>query len=115
MIVRRLCHGTDHPPLGMAHLGLDFGPAERHLAALVPEKIQESEEIYLLGPGDEANVKVRDALMDIKILEHVDKNGLEQWRPVFKAPFPLDAAGIGQVCRAPGSAGARLDDRSGAR
>ena len=41
--------------------GLDFGPAERHLAALVPEKIQESEEIYLLGPGDEANVKVRDA------------------------------------------------------
>ena len=40
--------------------------------------------------------------MDIKILEHVDKNGLEQWRPVFKAPFPLDAAGIGQVCRALG-------------
>src|SRR4051794_17384587 len=83
--------------------GHDFGPAERHLSALVPEKLQESEEVYLLGTGDDANVKVRDALMDIKILDQVDENGLEQWRPVLKAPFPLDAAGIAQVCRALGA------------
>ena len=68
-----------------------------------------------MAAGDEANVKVRDALMDIKVLEHVDKNGLEQWRPVFKAPFPLDAAGIAPGLPGAGTAAARLDDRSGAR
>ena len=30
-------------------------------------------------------MKVRDALMDIKVLREVDENGLEQWTPVMKA------------------------------
>jgi exopolyphosphatase/guanosine-5'-triphosphate,3'-diphosphate pyrophosphatase len=32
--------------------------------------------------------------MDVKQLEAVDGNGLEQWRPVLKASFPLDAADV---------------------
>jgi exopolyphosphatase/guanosine-5'-triphosphate,3'-diphosphate pyrophosphatase len=39
-------------------------------------------------------VKVRDGLMDVKLLEAVDGNGLEQWRPVLKASFPLAAAEV---------------------
>jgi exopolyphosphatase/guanosine-5'-triphosphate,3'-diphosphate pyrophosphatase len=39
-------------------------------------------------------VKIRDGLMDVKRLEAVNGDGLEQWRPVLKKPFPLDAAEV---------------------
>lgn len=77
--------------------GQDFGAAEPRIAALVAEKVENSEEIYLLATGLDANVKIRDELMDIKILERVDANGLEQWRPVLKEPFPLTASAVAQV------------------
>ena len=48
---------------------------------------QESDEIYLLSKTGE-NVKVRDDLMDIKVLREVDAEGLEQWYPVMKASLP---------------------------
>ncbi len=76
--------------------GRRFGPAESRLAALAPGAVQESSETYLLsGAGD--NVKVRDALMDIKVLREVDGNGLEQWTPVMKAAFPLPADEVAKV------------------
>jgi exopolyphosphatase / guanosine-5'-triphosphate,3'-diphosphate pyrophosphatase len=76
--------------------GNRFGPAEALLAALTPGGVQVSSETYLLsGAGD--NVKVRDALMDIKVLREVDANGLEQWTPVMKAGFPLPAAEVAKV------------------
>lgn len=73
-----------------------FGTAESRLQALAPGAVQESEEIYLLhGTGD--NVKVRDRLMDIKVLRQVDEAGLEQWTPVMKQSFPLPAAAVAKV------------------
>ncbi len=76
--------------------GHRLGPAESRLAALTPIGVQESDETYLLsGAGD--NVKVRDALMDIKVLREVDGNGLEQWTPVMKAGFPLPATEVARV------------------
>ena len=76
--------------------GQHFGAAEDAFAALTPTGVQESDELYLLsGAGD--NVKVRDDLMDIKILVEVDADGLEQWRPVLKAGFPLAATEVGRV------------------
>lgn len=39
----------------------------------------------------DASVKIRDGLLDVKRLEAVDHDGLEQWRPVLKAIFPLSA------------------------
>ena len=38
--------------------------------------------------------------MDVKQLEAVDGNGLEQWRPVLKASFPLAAADVRVVLEA---------------
>ena len=38
--------------------------------------------------------------MDIKTLQQVDADGLEQWQPVLKAPFPLSADQLAAVCRA---------------
>jgi len=79
--------------------GLRFGAADAHFAALTPSGVQESDELYLLsGAGD--NVKVRADLMDIKILVEVDAAGLEQWRPVMKAGFPLAAADVAKVFEA---------------
>jgi exopolyphosphatase/guanosine-5'-triphosphate,3'-diphosphate pyrophosphatase len=76
--------------------GTRFGPAEAHFAALTPGGIQESDELYLLsGLGD--NVKVRDDLMDIKVFVESNADGLEQWRPVMKAGFPLPAADVAKV------------------
>ena len=74
--------------------GDDFGEAERKLAAIAPERVHESDEVYLLSVASDASVKVRDGLMDVKLLEAVDGDGLEQWRPALKAEFPLAAAGV---------------------
>ncbi|SDX70105.1 Ppx/GppA phosphatase family protein [Thiocapsa roseopersicina] len=76
--------------------GRRFGAAEARLAALAPEGVQESDEIYLLaGAGD--NVKVRAELIDIKVLRQVNADGLEQWTPVMKAGFPLPATEAAKV------------------
>jgi exopolyphosphatase / guanosine-5'-triphosphate,3'-diphosphate pyrophosphatase len=79
-----------------------FGAAEVVLGALEAERVQESDEVYLLSQESDASVKVRDSLMDVKQLEAVDGNGLEQWRPVLKGEFPLGAADVQTVLRALG-------------
>jgi exopolyphosphatase / guanosine-5'-triphosphate,3'-diphosphate pyrophosphatase len=81
--------------------GQRFGEAEARLATLAPSGAQESDEIYLLS-GAGANVKIRDALMDIKVLREVNADGLEQWTPVMKAGFPLAAADAAKVLGALG-------------
>lgn len=45
--------------------GQEFGEAEAVLAALASEGAQDSDELCLLSPVCDANVKVRDGLMDI--------------------------------------------------
>jgi exopolyphosphatase/guanosine-5'-triphosphate,3'-diphosphate pyrophosphatase len=82
--------------------GQEFGAALAHLAAMAPDKVQTSDEIYLLASGSDANVKIRDQLLDIKVLECVDANGLEQWRPALKEPFPLSASTVAAVRTAVG-------------
>jgi exopolyphosphatase/guanosine-5'-triphosphate,3'-diphosphate pyrophosphatase len=64
--------------------------------------VQESDELYLLSQESDASVKVRDVLMDVKRLEAVDGNGLEQWRPVLKGRFPLGADDLRTVLGALG-------------
>ena len=76
-----------------------FGQADAAFAALTPGGVQESDELYLLsGAGD--NVKVRDDLMDIKVLKSIDGAGLERWTPVMKAGFPLPADDVRRVFEA---------------
>jgi len=76
--------------------GRHFGEADGRLAQFTPGGSQESDEIYLLSPTG-SNVKVRDALMDIKELREVNADGLEQWTPVMKVGFPLPAAEVTKV------------------
>jgi exopolyphosphatase/guanosine-5'-triphosphate,3'-diphosphate pyrophosphatase len=81
--------------------GRRFGQAEQRLAGLTPSGVQDSDELYLLS-GAGGNVKIRDALMDIKVLREVNADGLEQWTPVMKAGFPLPAAEAAKVVEALG-------------
>ncbi len=76
--------------------GRRFPSAEERLARLTPSGVQESDEIYLLSASGD-NVKVRDALMDVKVLREVNADGLEQWTPVMKAGFPLSASDTAKV------------------
>jgi exopolyphosphatase / guanosine-5'-triphosphate,3'-diphosphate pyrophosphatase len=75
--------------------GERFGDAEDRFAELTPESVQESEEVYVLSWVADETVKVRDGLLDIKHLEHVNEDGLEQWKPVLKEGFPLSADAVG--------------------
>ena len=84
--------------------GERFGEADTRFAALEPERVQESDEVYLVSTESDASVKVRDGLMDVKHLEDVNEDGLEQWIPVMKATFPLPAAEVGSVLAALGVA-----------
>jgi exopolyphosphatase / guanosine-5'-triphosphate,3'-diphosphate pyrophosphatase len=84
--------------------GERFGDADSRLESLAAGPAAESDELYLLGLRSEASVKVRDGLMDVKILERVDDDGLEQWRPLMKASFPLAKADVVTVLDALGAA-----------
>jgi exopolyphosphatase/guanosine-5'-triphosphate,3'-diphosphate pyrophosphatase len=95
--------------------GESFGAAEERLAALRPERVHESDERYLLTAADVDTVKMRDGLMDVKRLERTSTDGLEQWLPVLKAPFPLAADDVRVVLAAlridaPAGEAASLDD-----
>jgi exopolyphosphatase / guanosine-5'-triphosphate,3'-diphosphate pyrophosphatase len=82
--------------------GEGFGAAEAALAALTPDTVEESDELYLLS-AEGANVKVRAGLVDIKLLREVDADGLERWEPVMKQGFPLPAAAVSRVFQALGA------------
>ena len=82
--------------------GESFGDADTKYAALTPTDVQESDELYFLTSENNENVKVRFDLMDIKTLVEVNADGLEQWKPVMKAKFPLPAAEVKQVLEALG-------------
>jgi len=103
--------GTAEAPTGIVPrwewrtFGESFGSADERLALLEPERRQESDEVYLLSLESDSSVKIRDGLMDVKRLEAVDGDGLEQWRPVLKASFPLPAAGVSIVLEALGMSG----------
>jgi exopolyphosphatase/guanosine-5'-triphosphate,3'-diphosphate pyrophosphatase len=77
--------------------GESFGDAEQRFAAFTPEKVRESAEVYILSAVSNDNTKVRDLLMDIKTLQQVNEDGLEQWKPIMKGAFPLPVAEITNV------------------
>src|SRR4051812_31285514 len=77
--------------------GERFGAAEERLAALAPERVQDSDEVYVLALDSDASLKVRDGLLDVKRLQRVNDVGLEQWMPVAKGEFPLGADEIAKL------------------
>ena len=70
------------------------------LAAHPRTRHVESSEIYLASASSEGNPKIRDEKIDIKALQMVNDDGLEQWKPVLKASFPLSEDQLAEVYRA---------------
>ena len=107
--VRERRRRRDRPALGVAHLRRELRRLPRSSSPQgEPARVQESDEVYLLSEESDASVKIRDGLMDVKRLEAVDGNGLEQWRPVLKSSFPLAAADVAAVLDALGVSGPEL-------
>jgi exopolyphosphatase/guanosine-5'-triphosphate,3'-diphosphate pyrophosphatase len=46
-------------------------------------RVKDSKEVYILSRKSNENVKIRDGLMDVKSLQAVNEDGLEQWRPII--------------------------------
>jgi exopolyphosphatase/guanosine-5'-triphosphate,3'-diphosphate pyrophosphatase len=84
--------------------------ADAVFATVEPSPPAESDETYFLTDSG-ANVKIRDGLVDIKLLREVDQDGLERWEPVLKRPFPLSSDDLATVLDALGIKGPA--DRSG--
>jgi exopolyphosphatase / guanosine-5'-triphosphate,3'-diphosphate pyrophosphatase len=74
-----------------------FGSDDDVFGDRSPDRVQESDELYILSVARGDTVKVRDGLMDVKHLEQVNDDGLEQWAPVMKAEFPLSAEQVHSI------------------
>lgn len=59
----------------------------------------ESAEVYVLSTVVDENPKVRDGKMDVKSLQQVNEDGLEQWKPILKVSFPLNQEQLAEVYR----------------
>jgi len=74
--------------------GERLAPFRQQLEKLAQRRETSSKEIYLVSAvTDECNAKIRAELMDIKVLIAVER-GLEQWKPILKAGFPISATAI---------------------
>jgi exopolyphosphatase / guanosine-5'-triphosphate,3'-diphosphate pyrophosphatase len=73
---------------------------DRRFDALPTERVDESDETYLVSPHSDASVKVRAGLVDVKTVVHRSDDGLERWQPVLKAPYPLSGLDVGVLVRA---------------
>ena len=89
--------------------GPRLGAAEARLADIEPMRVHDSDEVYVLALGHEASIKTRDGVMDVKRLERVNADGLEQWLPVVKSTYPLGAEGIAEAIAALGATVAPLE------
>jgi len=77
--------------------GERFDAVDAQLDALSVERLQDSDEIYLLSVHGDASIKLRDGVLDVKHREQINDDGLELWMPVMKAAFPLSAADVTSV------------------
>lgn len=67
----------------------DFGVGEAAMRALPMDFNKKTEEEYILSRNSDENVKIRFDLVDVKSLQNVNEDKLEQWLPVLKTGFPI--------------------------
>ena len=94
MKVRNLVN-TETPRFEFRSFAQNFGIVEQKIRMLsAVENIRESAEIYILSAkNDTHNIKIRNDVLDIKVLMQ-KKKGLEQWQPFMKHEFPISAEDV---------------------
>ena len=68
--------------------GQSFGDAEENIKRHGEKGFKKSEEQYILSRVSNENIKIRDDLADIKSLQQINSDKLEQWLPTMKEGFP---------------------------
>lgn len=79
--------------------GENFGVSEEKIKAYELGNFKKSSEKYILSRNSNENCKVRDELMDIKSLQQINDDKLEQWYPTLKEGFPLSQETITMLCK----------------
>ena len=79
--------------------GENFGVSEEKIKAYELGNFKKSSEKYILSANSNENCKVRDELMDIKSLQQINDDKLEQWYPTLKEGFPLSQETITMLCK----------------
>ncbi len=90
--------GTIIPRWEWRTFGKDFGESEAKIKAHEMGDFKKSSEKYILTVKTSSeNCKIRDDLMDIKSLQAVNENNLEQWYPTLKESFPMKKETIAKL------------------
>jgi len=76
-----------------------FGNPEEKIKAHKEVGFKRSEEKYILSKLSCENVKIRNDLIDIKSLQQINDDKLEQWYPAFKEGFPISSCKLEVVFR----------------
>jgi len=80
--------------------GKDFGESEAKIKSHELGNFKKSSEKYILtAKTSEQNCKIRDDLMDIKSLQAINDDKLEQWYPTLKETFPMKKETIEKLFR----------------
>ncbi|MCL2527838.1 MAG: hypothetical protein FWE42_05390 [Defluviitaleaceae bacterium] len=66
-----------------------FGGPEEKIKSHKEAGFKKSEEKYILSKLSGENVKIRNDLIDIKSLQQINGDKLEQWFPAMKESFPI--------------------------
>ena len=55
---------------------------------LQPSNHKQNTDIYIVSPDTDANLKIRNNMLDVKTLLEKSPGGAERWSPVFRCSFP---------------------------
>ena len=55
---------------------------------LQPSNRKQNTDIYIVSPDTDANLKIRNNMLDVKTLLEKSPGGAERWSPVFRCSFP---------------------------
>lgn len=88
---------SDAPRWEWRAFGSDLSSIEAKIGLAIQVAPRRSEEIYLLNAETPHSAKIRDGALEVKRLLQVDENGLELWKPAFRAPFPMAPEAVKQA------------------
>jgi len=75
-----------------------FGEAEARIRSH-PGQLTTSRETYIVCDARDARARIRDHVLDVKVLQQTSREGLERWYPVLREPFPLGPAALKELFR----------------
>ena len=74
-----------------------FGKCEEAMRSHGQDGNKKTEELYILSKKSDENVKIRFDVVDVKSMQNVNADKLEQWLPVLKTGFPISADSLKQL------------------